>query len=146
MGIDRLVPQRKGVKAIPQRSSMQPRGESLSIHHMVSVVQPVRPIAVNSRPSPRWRQSRKPRPSRMPTACLVKPLTARTDFLGPTWDSPIGTSLLNLQPPAGPVEPRRAQGWAHGRPWRTRTVIESGHWKAGGPGLIILCSSQATKD
>jgi len=82
----------------------------------------------------------------MPTACLVKPVTAWVDFLGPTWDSPIGASVFNLQPPAGPVAPRRAQGWAHGRPWRTRTVIDTGHWKAADSGLGVLCSSQATKD
>src|SRR5882724_8661664 len=81
----------------------------------------------------------------MPTACLVKPPTARIDFLGFTWDSPIGASVFNLRPLASPVEPRRAQGWAHGRPWSTRTVFESGHWKAGGPGLLILCSSASDR-
>ena len=32
--------------------------------------------------------------SRMPIACLVKPVAAWADFLGPTWDSPIGGLLL----------------------------------------------------
>ena len=45
-------------------------------------------------------------------ACLVKPAAAWSDFSGPTWDSPIAASVFNLQPRAGPVEPRRAQGWA----------------------------------
>jgi hypothetical protein len=44
------------------------------------------------------------------------------------------------------LSPGRTQGWTQRRPWRTRTVIESGHWKAGDPGLRVLCSSQATKD
>jgi hypothetical protein len=42
--------------------------------------------------------SRGARPTRMPTACLVKPVAARTDFLGPTWDSPIRG--LRVQPAA----------------------------------------------
>jgi hypothetical protein len=67
-------------------------------------------IVVNSRRSPRRRWSRKPRPTRMPRACLVKPVAARRDFLGITWDFPTGASVFNLQPPTGPVEPRRAQG------------------------------------
>ncbi len=33
-----------------------------------------------------------------PTACLVKPGAARTDFLGLRWDSPIGVSMLNQRP------------------------------------------------
>src|SRR5882724_8443476 len=81
----------------------------------------------------------------MPTACLVKPGVARRDFLGPTCDSPTGASVFNLQPPAGPVDPGRAQGWAQGHPWGTRTVVESRHWKAGGPGLVILCSSRTSR-
>jgi hypothetical protein len=52
---------------------------------------------------------------------------------------------LSLQPPAGPVEPRRAQGWAHGRPWRIRTAIDSGSWNAAGPGLGVLCSSRMSR-
>src|SRR6266496_6577830 len=55
-------------------------------------------------------------------------------------------SVFNLQPPASPVEPCRAQGWAHARSWGTRTVIESGHWKAGGPGLKVLCFLQNVED
>ena len=39
-----------------------------------------------------------PQLSRMPTACLVKPVAARRDFLGLTWDSPIRG--LRLQPAA----------------------------------------------
>jgi len=85
-------------------------------------------------------------PSRQtPTPCLVKPVAARRDFLGPMWDSLIGASVFNLRPRTGSVEPRRAQGWAHGHSWRTRTVIESGHWKAGGPGLRVLCSSASDR-
>jgi hypothetical protein len=49
--------------------------------------------------------SMEPWPTRMPTACLVKPVTAWVDFLGPTWDSPIGASVFNLRPRAGPGEP-----------------------------------------
>jgi len=75
---------------------------SLSIHHMASVVQPARRIAVNSRRPPQWRRSREPRSSRMPTACLAKPGVARADFLGSTWNSPIGASIFNLQPRGRP--------------------------------------------
>src|SRR5215470_12555687 len=81
-----------------------------------------------------------------PKPCLMKPVAARRDFLGPTWDFQFGASVFNLEPRAGLVEPRRAQGWAHRHRWRTRTVTNSGSWKAPGPGLVILCSSQATED
>jgi len=48
------------------------------------------PIVVNSHTSPRWRQSREPPSSRIPTLCLVKPVAAWADFLRHTWDFPIG--------------------------------------------------------
>src|SRR5262249_29482635 len=62
---------------------------------------------------------------------------ARRDFLGPTWDSPIRG--LRLQP-GTTGRPDEAPSGTRS-PWRTRTVIESGHWKARGLGLLILCSS-----
>jgi hypothetical protein len=108
---------------------------------MVSVVQPARRIVVNSDPTA---MVEKARPSRTPRACLVKPVAARRDFLGPRGIPQFGASVFNLQPRAGQVEPRRAQGWAHERPWRTQTVIDSRSWTAGGLALLILCSSQAT--
>jgi hypothetical protein len=46
-----------------------------------------------------------PQLRRMPTACLVKPGVAWADFLGPTWDSPTGASVFNLQPPTGRLSP-----------------------------------------
>ena len=41
--------------------------------------------------------------------------------------------------------PRRAQGWSQRRPWSSQTLNESGHWKAGGLGLLILCSSASDR-
>src|SRR5215471_19600001 len=60
---------------------------------MFSTAQAARRIVVNSRPSPRWRR---PPSSQTPTACLVKPVAARRDFVGPMWDPPIRN--LQLQP------------------------------------------------
>ena len=117
----------------------------MSIHYMAFDVQSARRIVVNSRPSPRWRQSREPsqsNPHGLPREAGGRQnrlLGAHVGFSNPG---------LRLQPaPTGGLDgSRRAQGWAHRSRWRTRTVIESRHWKAGGPGLRVLCSSPRTED
>jgi len=152
--------------AIRQGSGTHPCGESFVanssprlLHEpdMGSVVQPVRRIAVNSRRSPRWRQSRELRSSRMPTACLVKPGVARRDFLGITWDSP--NEGLRVQPAAT----GKPGGALSGTRLGTRTLvgdsncnrirslegrrprIESPVLPPERRGLLVLCSSRTSR-
>jgi len=117
-----------------------PRDDSLSIRHEPSLPDRCQPPPVTSMAAVEEAAAQPDAP-----ACLVKPAAAWSDFSGPTWDSPIAASVFNLQPRAGPVEPRRAQGWAQRDLRRSRTVIESGHWKAAGPGLRVLCSFRTTR-
>jgi hypothetical protein len=56
-----------------------------------------------------------PRPSRMPTACLVKPGAAWADFLASRWDSPIGAPVFKLPPPGLRANQCRARGEAQRR-------------------------------
>jgi len=115
MSMERLVSQRREVKAIQQGSSMEPRGESLSIHHRVYRTSqtwslsfsPVRRIVVNSRWSTRGRWSKKVGPSRTLTACLVKPRAAWAEFLRSTWgipqSGPPSSTCSQRQAPLSPI-------------------------------------------
>ena len=142
MSIERLVSQRREVKAIQQGSGTHPRDDSLSIHRMASVVQTARRIAVDSRRSARRRWSREPGPAECPRPASRSRGSPGQTSWGLRGIPPTGASVFHLRPPTRPVEPHRAQDWAHARAWRTHTAIESYNWKAAGLGLAILCFSR----
>jgi hypothetical protein len=101
MGMERLVLQRSEVKAIQQRSSMQPRDDSLSIYQMASAIQR-KADRCQLQPVTSMAAVEEAAAQPFPTACLVKPGGCEGRVLGaPTWDSPVGASLFNLRPPTG---------------------------------------------
>jgi hypothetical protein len=125
---------------------MQPRGESFVVNSSHCLCRsaretdrcqlpPVGPTAMNESTASQPDAHGLPREAR---ACLSRLREVHVGF--PNWGL-----RLHLRPPAGPVEPVGNKVGHTGRPWRTRTVIESRHWKAAGPGLLILCSSAGNR-